>query len=453
MKTIAKIQIKEKMFAVLLTVFAVIVLLCAIPRASAAADSDPPEDPPHECDESCYTNIYYISDDRASEAYVDGFLSSFVEEYAEYHTVFNQFYYVKMYDESSLNVFVNEVGGFGGIANSLVIYEQRNRFYKQVMPLADSARQWQIAQLQQRFSMMKAANCKIMYICGTDEEFFCDYGNNAFLDYVDIHINIDMFAYFIDTFFQMLFERDCKHTIIVDKSLSTNCRAVYTTKLVDSYNGIEYYDTSDFCGYILPMCLRMIYDIEFRDAETIAEVLRQADIDVLCQLYNEVFYNMKDEREYRISSALQIQELFEPDRICYIGTTRLDSGAGILDGLLSDLEDGEVEFDSYLFIEKFSYDPLFFELGDLFTFKYYWGLDSYQMKNYLSSRMYDFIMGNDLEKYDNWGGRCIVTSKPITHGDGWVRLNLSLVSHSAYDVTTDEDQAFKYLGHIWSVIG
>ena len=231
MKTTTKIGVKSKLLALLLVVISVIALLCIMPCASASADAmpwspypEPDPEPPHECDEWCYTDILYFSDAYISESYLTWFLNDIVDEYRDCHTVFNDFHYFYTNSSSFNSELSEEVGGYSAIKNSLIIYEQRERFDKQVMLWEGYDPQRQTEALKDLFSMWKEANCQIMFICGTDEEFFCDYDNNEFLDYVDIHVNIDLFSYFTDTFFQMYRENGYPSTIILDRSLSYNCR-------------------------------------------------------------------------------------------------------------------------------------------------------------------------------------------------------------------------------------
>lgn len=447
MKTTAKTAILAKLFALLLVVLSIIALLCTMPRASASADfMDPdlpedPIDPPHECTSLCYTNIYYISDAPISSSYLNWFLNDIVDDYAFRHSVFNGFYYMDMNDESSYSAFMSEVGGFSQIENSLIIYEQRERFYKQVVWSSNITSSWQIEKLEDLFSMWKAARCKIMYICGTDEELFSDNYNNEFLRYVDFHVNIDLFTYFIDTFFQIYSEYDCSHTIILDKSLSINCLNGSAHREIQG--NAEYYDTSDFCGYVLPMFLRTMFNIKLADAATTSDLLDLLDLNVLCYLDGHTFYDMRREVNYTYTYPEEFFDMYDSDRYCCISTTWWYDNYCDLGWMLSEFGEYGRAIDTYLFIDHGCYDTD--NASGLYPFEYKFGLDRFEMADYLMRRMRAFIMGKDLSVYDNWPGRCVVTSKPINFGGGWVRANWSETVKRMYDVVILEDEIEKYM--------
>lgn len=444
MKTITNYHGKaEKTLALLLALFIAFMLAWCMPwHSGARAD----ESESHVCTSDCYTDIYYFSDSSESAAYGSMFLNAIVAAYGNKHTVFNGYHYYNT-DSNEFSIEFIAGQGFLEIENSLIIYEQRRRFYRQV---DDGNPQVQLDFLYNAFSVLKGSNCKIMFICGTDEEFFAENDNNELLDYVDIHVNIDMFSYFIDTFFQIYFEKGLPTTIIVDKSLSNNCMDD-DTHVYTNGNSNAYFDTGDFCNYILPSYLRRYYDMSFSNGfVTISDILQQLRLNVLChtgddQNGNHVFYDMRNRIEYTYTDEQDFMNWYFAGRYCFLGTTRFGDNTYVLDGMLRELTETlgiEDMWDTYMYIENGCYDPTAVE-G--YPCKYLFGLDRYQTAAFLQPIMYDFIMGNDLQPYDNWDGRCEITCKSISAGDGWVR-GLSDTAKWVFNDEISEEDAIDYYG-------
>lgn len=446
MKTITNYHGKaEKTLALFLALFIAFMIAWCVPLSSKAHADE--EGNPHVCTSDCYTDIYYFSDSGESAAYGNMFLNAIVAAYGNTHTVFNGYHYYNTDSNDFFNEFIAGQG-FLEIENSLIIYEQRGRFYRQIIDGANPHAQ--IDFLYNAFSVLKGSNCKIMFICGTDEEFFAENDNNELLDYVDIHVNIDMFSYFIDTFFQIYFEKGLSTTIIVDKSLSVNCTNDYTSVETNVHNE-KYFNTGDFCNYILPSYLRRYCDMSFLNGfVTISDMLQQLNLNVLCHTGddrngNHVFYDMRSRIEYTYTDEEGFIDWYFADRYCFLGTTRLGDNSYVLDGMLRELTDTlgiEDMWDTYMYIENGCYDPTAVE-G--YPCKYLFGLDRYQTAAFLQPIMYDFIMGNDLQPYDNWDGRCEITCKSISAGDGWVR-GLSDIAKWALNVAIPEDDAIDNYG-------
>ncbi len=105
--------------------------------------------------------------------------------------------------------------------------------------------------LSSLFYEMKSNGCKIMFVCGTEEALFENCTD--FLDYVDIHVNTDIFSMFLINIF-LRAEYDCGTAQL------ENC----TFLLDDSfYSSSSDFNNSFIANWLIPY-LKRVYNSEYQ---------------------------------------------------------------------------------------------------------------------------------------------------------------------------------------------
>lgn len=268
-------------------------------------------------------------------------------------------------------------GEYRDIENAYVIFEIRHGI------------QWWVSTntitlLYDFFSDLDGNGCQIMFVCGTDELKF--YKQNALLDFVDIHINTDLFT----TFFANVFynaQMACgtpqisNFTFFIDANFSA---------------GIEngYLGCSFFREYLMKF-IRSIYrnDIEFGGKKNY-QVLLDNNIKLICDLGDGVYVNASNGESFTVSSYQELYENYlENDKIYAIGTTWLGSSYSYeWYSLVKDMEnysDSQDKFELYVYndVHYTFYDPSVFTQG--------------QGSGMFLQIVSDFLGGYDLTCYDN----------------------------------------------------
>ncbi|MCH5155076.1 MAG: hypothetical protein J1F69_00570 [Clostridiales bacterium] len=396
-------------------------------------------DPYHVCDNSCYKNIYYLTDNPYAEFYVNYFLRGMVNAYARQHSAFNEFKYYDLlafgadWRASSLD---SERFGdpkselvLNPIKDALVILELNERL---PMQFSDDELYFPTYELYFTLKKMKEKNCKIMFICNTDELFFndCD-ENNRFLDLVDVHINTDIYSYFAETFCSVFTEGPVSNTtIILDKSMSQfvlSSDYIYTERgYRDIYGGGSIYGSryGFVDGFLFPY-IRKTFGFTrttalYNDNKKLLETLQ---MNVLCYIDDNMFYDIAKESMYYWSpqSYPSFIEQYESKAFYFVGSTRYGDDLYELRELLIDIEEtvGISLFDKYMFIEYGSFNYMENE-----TNIHVAGLDNLGMANFIAPIVQYFLFDDinpvDWDLIDNWDGRCKVTVKP-TGDDSWLR--------------------------------
>lgn len=165
-----------------------LVVLCLAPVAFAQ-EAPASEDTPT----AAYDNLYYFSDFHNASQFYNGVLLG-LQNVGNIH-----FEQIRQEGTDSLEDMYN-AGVFGEVEEeSLVIIELRNmsRAYYDLLYSICRA--------------LKYDDCKIMIINGVEEVKMLDMtqsnywstDDNKFLEYVDIHINLDIFSVFMDTVFYL----------------------------------------------------------------------------------------------------------------------------------------------------------------------------------------------------------------------------------------------------------
>ena len=199
-----------------LTIIAVLLLSLAIFAAPftgvtfAKAQEPAPDQPTFE-----YDKLYWFSDNSGSQTYFQQLVLTFPQ-------IDIQMYYKS--PEIFHERFMNDIsmGQFSSVANDYVIFEVRSGIDDWVS-IAGCA-------LYNVFSYFDSKDCKIMFICGTEELKF--YKQNDFLDFVDIHINTDLLTVFLSSLFYKV-ENDYgdtkfeNATFFIDAYFSDNVQSGY----------------------------------------------------------------------------------------------------------------------------------------------------------------------------------------------------------------------------------
>ncbi len=449
-----KTNIKLRIAAVAATVIALLIgLLVTMPRGVRADEWDDGEqegwqvDLPndfydHVCnqyeEEQCYESIYYFTDNAESELYVNLFMREMVDIYSQMHTVFNGFYWYDLeskgtqsdddyvparFGSSMYDFYDYELWGgahdYSSLYNSLVIFETRKLFPIQVPTVSGYV---VTDYLKQIFSVLHNNGCKIMFVCGTDEHLYESYDHNSFLEYVDIHVNTDIYSYFMNTILNRLaFDGT---VIFLDGDLSQFAYSEqYYTDLacVELYNdGLALMNRYGFVDSTLIPFIRLVKGMYCADTDygTNQKVLEASNIHILCHVQDyefvDITWNMRFSLSpYDYDENLYINDLLQNYEVYFIGTTRQGISEELMEVLTYTEGVNAIEIDKYIFIENESL------ACDSNSMTYVEGLDKYGMAQYLYPIIYDFLFNREfLSDHNNWRGRCEITSKPFVEGDG-----------------------------------
>ena len=176
--------------------------------------------------DSSYTSLYYFSNYIESEEYYNnGFIGQYIKQnpYLESSEMHYWGYPV------TTRGFWNEMeeyyrGGGNAIENALIIFEVRGEIDWKLGIYNGTEEQSEIdgryeksiyyPLMKEMFSNWKSLGCKIAFICATDEVWF-ENNYDEFLDYVDIHINIDAMTTFAYSTAKDILEQDYRNSTIV----------------------------------------------------------------------------------------------------------------------------------------------------------------------------------------------------------------------------------------------
>lgn len=220
----------------------------------------------------------------------------------------------------------------------------------------------------------------------------------AFLDYVDIYVNLDVFTLFFNNYMEKVGEA-------VLKCFSENVGSLELIIPLDEILSQEW-----FAGYYLPLLESYIACLIGYPNQNlnITYVIPQDMENVWYMLYNDYNllkygYYMYDDFACRGSGSVCAMP------ICYDDTT-LEEIIAFAGDYASD------EVIPYVYLSRQYYN------GEA----YYGDGDGAEYpEDMLYQISYDFMYGNDLSVYDNIDGRCVVTLMPIGYGpNGWMKTGL-----------------------------
>ncbi|WP_251182528.1 hypothetical protein [Anaerocaecibacter muris] len=452
-----KTNIKLRIAAVAATVIALLIgLLVTMPRGVRADEWDDGEqegwqvDLPndfydHVCnqyeEEQCYESIYYFTDNAESELYVNLFMREMVDIYSQMHTVFNGFYWYDLeskgtqsdddyvparFGSSMYDFYDYELWGgahdYSSLYNSLVIFETRKLFPIQV---PDNIGYVVTDYLEQIFKVLHNNGCKIMFVCGTDEHLYESYGHNSFLDYVDIHVNTDIYSYFMNTVFSHFKDYGVDNSVIIldsDLSQFAHDGERYTVNAEREYhNGTWLLNRYGFVDSTLIPFIRLVKGMYciYDEYKFNINVLNICNIRILCHIQGYEFFDICNWNKYVLDpndyNVRDLEDYFNENKVYFIGTTRQGISEELMEVLTFTEDRYAIVIDKYVFIENESLT------SESCSAAYTAGLDKYRMAQYLYPIIYDFLFNREfLSNHNNWEGRCEITSKPFVEGDGWL---------------------------------
>lgn len=372
---------KQKKLFVFITALLLSLAILAVPFTGitiAKANEVIPDNPTFEHDK-----LFWFSDNADSQTDFNQLVSAFpqidMEMYYRPQDVFcNRF----LTDFSAAQ--------FSDVEDAYVIFELRSGINDWVSE--DGCALYDV------FEYFKGNNCKIMFICGTDELRF--YKQNDFLDFVDIHINTDLLTTFLSNIFYNV-QLDYGDTKIQN-----------VTFFIDSYfsEGIEdgYLNCWFFKNYLMSF-IRSVYreEIEFQFKKNY-EILRENNIKIICNLADGTYYDAAYGR-VRLSGVEELGEYISNEWFYAIGSTR----NGYIDS--QEWYDFADDLTAYFGLGKskiYVYNEAQYPFYN--SSVYTQGSGS----GLLPQIMSDFIYGNSLTRYNNWAGRCEVTYKDVLQGEG-----------------------------------
>lgn len=374
----------------LLTIIAVLLLSLVIFAAPftgvtfAKAQEPAPDNPTR-----VYNKLFWFTDNSDSQTYFQQLVSAFPQ-------INMQRYYKDT--EVFCSVFMNEFSAdeFSDVEDAYVIFEIQ---YGMDYWLSEEG-----CVLYDVFNYFDENNCKIMFVCGTDESRF--YNQNDFLNFVDIHINTDLFTTFFTNFF-------------VDvQSAYGEPEISYVTFFIDSYlsEDIEngYLSSWFFKNYFMRFILSIYREEIELGGQSVYNILLANNIKVICDLGSGWYYDFVNQQRFRENDYEELYDRYlDNNKIYAIGDTRLGYELSYdWYSLVEDLKEycNEDKFEVYVYNEA--------QYTFYGSFVYTIGARAGLFSQILS----DFIYGNNLITYDNWSGKCIVTHKDIPQSSGgWIR--------------------------------
>ncbi len=380
-----------------------------------------------------YTSLYYYSNNQSSD---NDYLGYIKQEAGRYGITQNNIHTFTRDCEDFESMLLSQYpDGITGIRNAIVIFDMSAGFYQGSKSLLF------VDFLYETFSDMKKNNCRIMFICGNEEirfstpgdEYDSVHNTNRFLDYVDIHINLDWFSPFYMSMiadiedqtggnnFTIIFEAD-DLTRNDGKDL-INYESTLLDLLLDYYN--RKYDCftafKNQTGKRIDVYLDFILDY-LKESYGINIIRYNPLLDV----YIAPDYVGFDDNGYNQTTEYYCSEL-ELSSDIYAAAIAYDEDN--ISEWLDDLIYTENQI-TYSTFSTYIYNAACLDLENIITgnisdlspmytaYGYQYSVYGSSMENVL----HDFIYENDLSGYDNWFGRCDITYKPYPYGDGsWMR--------------------------------
>ena len=367
-----------------LTLALCLALVCFAPAAlvCASTDLEPPEVFPYE-------QVYYFSDGYIGE--VDANFATISSEltvrYLNVPYLHKCPYSLTESDYSPYRFEVEE--------NSVVIFEKTTwgKRYNALIETNDT--------LSDLFSSWRSDGCKVIFVNGVEEARLLgldlDYDTSPyteFLQYVDIHINTDMFTLFMDNILRIQFDYEPINNFcfVLDETFGDDL--------------IEFIDSWIFEDYILNYMI-------MTDGRRIEELglfdyLEENNINFL-------FYDGSS-----FNSLIQATEGRTESNMCAIGTNGLGNAYAEL--WLSDMTDLREMKDENFAIYEYLYPDWSEGVWSYYdSVKMAWAAKLYYLDEFWD--IFDAVgFEEDLTVFDNWYGRSgVITYKPFVGEDGWMR--------------------------------
>lgn len=371
-----------------------------------------------------YTSLYYYSNNPQSTTdYLSYIKQEAIDSGISQNNIHTFTTHKDYFQESLMGQYPNYITG---ISDAIVIFDMSAGFKQGSVSLNFTDF------LYEAFSDMKENNCRIMFICGTEEIKFSTPGeeydsinnSNRFLDYVDIHINVDVFNPF---YMSMIAD-------IEDQTGGENFTIIFGT---DDLTINEDGELNNWKSSLLDLFLKYYaskYDCHSAFLNQTGDKIIHRYLDfVLYYLYevygiNVIRYNPLLD-VYIDRSGYTSQYCYELELTYDIYAVAIAYDEDNISEWLDDLMETKSQitgstFTTYILnIACFDLDSIttssISNLSPLYT-AYYYKYSVYG--TYMEAVLHDFIYEFDLSVYDNWFGRCEVTYKPFPYGEGsWMR--------------------------------
>ncbi|MCM1259903.1 MAG: hypothetical protein NC182_03075 [Prevotella sp.] len=371
-----------------------------------------------------YTSLYYYSNNLNSDNDYLGYIRQEASYYGitqnNIHTFISDY---ETFEKLLLSLYST---GITGISNAIIIFDMSDGFYQGTISLYFTDLLCEI------FSDMKENNCKIMFICGTEEirfstpgdEYDSEYNANRFLDYVDIHVNVDSFHPF---YMSMIAD-------IEDQTGGANFTIIFEADDLtrNSNRYLNNYESS---------LLDLFLDYYARKYDCYTAFVNQTGDETIDVYLDFILYYLNDFYCINVIRYNPLLDLYiGPDSTirdyCYelalssdIYAVAIAYNEDNISEWLDDLIDTKSKI-TYSTFKTYILNMACFDLDDITTSNIsnlYPMYTTYGYKysvygSYIKHVLYDFIYEYDLSGYDNWFGRCDITYKPFPYGAGsWMR--------------------------------
>ena len=369
-------KLKTKMTALLLAIL--FMATCFVPlygmtqaRAAGGSTDDPQKD-----------TLVYIGDNPQSKVFCETELDGMFENYELY-------YYERDAFETNFEEKYDE-GQFDGIEDAYVIFEMQDTMGETTSPTDEDYLPNILLEL---FSTLKENGCKIMLIFGTDETRFLE--NNEFLDYVDIHINTDIFYLFICNVFMDMAE------------MSTDWKLEGVTFIFDL--SMDSFVNGGIGGE--SMLFRYFMTVYKEEASDLADVVR-----ILLGKNEVLIHDESGNTYYDVLQDMTVS--FASDEFISLVDGPVICAAG-----LHSMSYDPLWLEQMFVLREMIHTPFPVYVYNTGEFSEYEGEALYlsgQLQD-ISHIMVEFLQGEDLSEYDNIEGRCEITHRPMTQSeDGWM---------------------------------
>lgn len=325
------------------------------------------------------------------------------------------------------------------VSDAYVIFEMRWAMTVQVIP-EDGSEPKLTENLSRIFSILhEDNNCKIMFICGTDESRFGQYTN--FLDYVDIHVNTDIFYLYVAAIFGRIksacgSEQWQNVTFIFDESMVT----------VDAEGGVK----SWFLESYFYLYIRAVYRDRIENGMTQREIFEMNDIKIVCHATDEDRY---PNRFYDIVQGdyfdwEEDQKRIENERIYALGATWNDDNSTepyslqwtkLIQNLCPAIGMKDDRYEIFIYNDA-RHDFTEFQEPGVYT--------AYTV-NDVNYVILPFVTDDvNMARFDNWKGRCAITHKPLDpYENGWLgegEIEIDMSGWQYFMTQEDYDYFFRH---------
>lgn len=425
MKNIVKFSLAAVM-AILLVLTSAISAMGLTTEQTAPVSND--DDALPDVPDDNFDTVYYFSDNPQSATYRQDILSC-----GAINTC--HLYYSSTMSLDEYYPLLAANGVFGGISNAYVIFEMSRGLPGAIegdgtVPFTTT--------LDSLFSSLKSRNCKIMFICATDEALFNDAEHTAFLTNVDIHVNTDKWYLFYSNVFYDICQESAggasmeNVTIFLDLPLSRDIDTTFPLGAI----GETFVDT-----VIMPLIRTLFIDELLGINYTNVSVMQQHNIQLLCHTNGSTFYNVTTGTYAgwygSLSASPELESAIRNEHVYAIGFSAEgeDYAMDWMEMML------EIRFECNDGMPIYIYNAYNYDYSDYSDSDVYIAWDA----GSISYVIVDFVQGNDMSSYHNWSGRCAITHKVITFGPGgWLRDLTNVFHVKGWDLYMDPDEEAYY---------